>query len=149
MQSEIQTQVRAYYVIWQETNAVYAEWARSRGLSYNSLFTLYALWQNPQGCTQKQICEQWILTKQTVSTILQDFEKRGLISFTPLPGDRRNKTIHLTEEGVDLANRMIGQLSRREEEAMSRMGEEERAALLRSSSLFLQYFKEGFEKQNQ
>ena len=67
-----------YYNLWQETTILYERWARLHGLTYNSLTVLIAVADRRRGtCTQKSICREWALPKQTVNTILKDFEKQG------------------------------------------------------------------------
>ena len=56
--------------------ALYGEWAKAHGMSYNTVMTLYALAQ-ARGCTQKQIAEEWLIPKQTVNTIVKELERQG------------------------------------------------------------------------
>ena len=75
MKAERMEQLQRYYLLWRESNAVYEEWAKEQGLSLNGLLILYSLYEGQEGCTQKQICRQWLIPKQTVSAALKDFFK--------------------------------------------------------------------------
>ena len=98
-----------YYNLWQETTILYERWARLHGLTYNSLTVLIAVADRRRGtCTQKSICREWALPKQTVNTILKDFEKQGLLELVPLEEDRRSKAIHLTEQGREFCAETLG-----------------------------------------
>ena len=63
--------------IWQ-TTALYAEWSRMQGLTYNTLLVLCAIdrFGTP---IQKQIAEGYSLPKQTVNSIVKELERRGWV----------------------------------------------------------------------
>ena len=97
--TENRKSLEKYYNLWQETTVLYERWARHRGLTYNSLTVLIAVAGSaPASCTQKTICQDWALPKQTVNTILKDFAKKGLLELVPVEEDRRSKTIRLTKQ---------------------------------------------------
>ena len=74
-----------YYNLWQETTILYERWARLHGLTYNSLTVLIAVADRRRGtCTQKSICREWALPKQTVNTILKDLKSRACWSLSHL-----------------------------------------------------------------
>ena len=90
--NEASKQVARYYHVWRETNRIYSDWAKKHDISYNALLILYSLWNAKHYCTQKMICDQWMLPKQTVNTILKEFEKKSWYSSVPLL--RPQKTRH-------------------------------------------------------
>ena len=49
--------------------------------------------------SQKQICDEWGIPRTTVNTIIKDWEKKGLVSLSPIPGKRREMNILLTAAG--------------------------------------------------
>lgn len=105
--NEASKQVKRYYHVWRETNIIYSDWAKKHGISYNALLILYSLWNAKHYCTQKMICDQWMLPKQTVNTILKDFEKKELVAFGPTPYDQRKRGIRLTDAGIAYAQDVI------------------------------------------
>lgn len=88
-----------YNELWRETSALYEAWARQNGLSYHELLVVLSIAQARGPCTQKTICAQWAVPKQTVHSVLQGFLARGLVRLCPAPGDRRNKQIECTPQG--------------------------------------------------
>lgn len=68
-------QLNQYYTTWQEWNCMYEEWAKTNGLSANSLLVLSAIYNSKEECTQKKISQRWLVPKQTVNMILKDFER--------------------------------------------------------------------------
>ena len=69
-------QLQRYYALWKECTAMYEEWSKDQGLSSNGIFALYSFYESNGRCTQKMISEEWNIPKQTVNTILKDFQKR-------------------------------------------------------------------------
>ena len=73
-------QLQRYYALWKECTAMYEEWSKDQGLSSNGVFALYSFYESNGRCTQKMISEKWNIPKQTVNTILKDFQKKGYIN---------------------------------------------------------------------
>ncbi|MCQ4765613.1 MarR family winged helix-turn-helix transcriptional regulator, partial [Cloacibacillus evryensis] len=106
------------------------EWSKASGISDSAVLVLHSLYYELGCSTQKMICDKWLFTKQTVNSILKDFERRGLIEFSTLDSDRRNKLVRLTPAGDDLAGSLIPELSRLVRFVMEKMGEEGRRGLI-------------------
>ncbi|MDE7453389.1 MAG: MarR family transcriptional regulator [Clostridia bacterium] len=101
---------------------VYIEWARRHGLSYNVLAVLYTAYNN-DGCTQKSICREWGLTKQTANNTCMSLKRSGIITQTQGTKDKREMNIHLTEKGLAFATPIIRGLLEIESRCISRLGE--------------------------
>lgn len=114
---------------WHLLNKFYEEYAKSIGFTFSSLNVLCII-SNVEQCTQKIICERTYLPKQTVNNIITSFYKQELIYMVELPEDRRTKTIHLTDKGIEVANKVLPVISDTEEYAMSQFSEEEATMLL-------------------
>lgn len=114
---------------WHLLNKFYEEYAKSIGFTFSSLNVLCIISKVEQ-CTQKIICERTYLPKQTVNNIITSFYKQELIYMVELPEDRRTKTIHLTDKGLEVANKVLPVISDTEEYAMSQFSEEEATMLL-------------------
>ena len=82
-----------------QLDELYGAFAKSRGESYLSLWTLCELGGHPEGLNHKQMAETLHLPKQTVSSIVASFEQRGLASSGKSPHDGRSRTVRLTEAG--------------------------------------------------
>lgn len=142
MDKELTEQLKRFYTLWRETNAIYEEWAKRHGISYYELLILFSLNENEEGCTQKEICDQWILPKQTVNSILQNLLKQGMVGFEVMEKDRRNKAVLLTDSGKKFADDIICKLQQQEKEVMRRMGLARSEALLQNTALFNRLFRE-------
>ena len=119
--------LKRYYALWRENNDIYAEWARARGLSYFELLVLLSLAEGEQ--TQKRVCAQWLLPKQTVHSILHAFQAAGRVELEALPADRRNKAVRLTPAGRAWALPIAAELTEHEQEVWWALGEETCRAL--------------------
>lgn len=139
--SELRAQISEYCSYLHEWNAAYEEYAKSVGLSFTSLSILSTIY-GTENCTQKLLCEQCFLPKQTVNAAVTVFYKKGWIRLEELPEDRRNKTIHFTDEGRTEAELIMQKVHQSEEQAMGRLTDEERALLLSATRRYILGCKE-------
>lgn len=140
LKNTLEEQVRQFCDAWQELNMIYEDYARSIDVPYTTLYIL-SLITRIDGCTQKTICEKTFLPRQTVNTIITGFYKKNWIILRELPEDRRTKTIHLTETGKEYAGKIIPQIWKAELEAMEKLTEEQRAALLEGIRIYRDAFR--------
>lgn len=101
---------------------VYIGWAKRHGLSYNELAVLYTAYNNV-GCTQKSVCREWGLTKQTANNTCKALKKSGIIMQTKGVRDKRETNIHLTEKGLAYAEPVIRGLLEVETRVIDKLGE--------------------------
>lgn len=104
-------------------NQIYSDWARAYGINYNILSVLYTAYKNDK-CSQKYICEQWCIPKQTVSTTCKDLMERGIITQAQNAEDKRASDLSLTEKGRKFAEPIVGELLNIESRVLDRMGKE-------------------------
>lgn len=52
-----------------------------------------------EGCAQGEICAAWDVDKSTMSGLIERMERDGLIRWEKEEGDRRRKSVYLTERG--------------------------------------------------
>lgn len=138
MLDEIRESIRCYYEVYFGISAVYEKLAKMHGLTSASLFVLLIIQEYPEQCTQRLICDKLLFPKQTVNTILDLFEKKGLIYKKVADYDKRNKYILLTEPGRKYADCILSDTLHIEEEALVNMGADARKAMLHGESAFLE-----------
>lgn len=136
----IEDKTRAFCNAWQSISVIYEDYARKVGISYNSLYILNAI-QETVNCTQKQICEKTLLPKQTVNNVVTAFYKSGYIELKELPENRRIKTIHLTEKGVQYANTFIPHIHKADKLAMESLTEEQQDMLIHLMDIYVSTFR--------
>lgn len=135
-------ELKRYYTVWQETNYVYAEWAKAHGISVSCLLALTAIDEAGDDCTQKKISQRWLIPKQTVNMILKDFENRRFVELLPMQGDKRNKRIKFTETGKEYADKILNELREVELSAINKIGIERMHRLSEDGALFIKLFCE-------
>jgi DNA-binding MarR family transcriptional regulator len=121
-------------------NKLYEEYAKSVNISYTSLIILILI-TRVETCTQKLICEQTFLPKQTVNSVITAFYREGYVELKELPTDRRNKTIHLTEEGKKFADKIVPKLREAEYKAMESLSPQQREDLLEGIDIYYKAFR--------
>lgn len=106
----------------------YHTWAKRQDINYNQLAVLWSL-SYYHSCTQKQICDGWVLPKQTVSGICKRYMDDGLIEWVS-SDDKREKLMSLTEKGKSFAKPIIQRLEQVEMQIFTEFGLERNQHLL-------------------
>lgn len=132
-------QVEELNIIICKLTELYGMWAKKNGMSYNSMMTLYALNQLGE-CSQKEICEGWLIPKQTVNTILKDFIEKGYVTLKINENDKRGKIISFTDKGRDYAYSKLKGLYEIEERTMDCLGVKELDKLIKINKKYLDVF---------
>lgn len=140
--------MKIYYESWFRINNSYNVWAQRRGINYNTLFVLYEVYNNSINCTQRSICDNLLLPKQTVSTIMQKLEQQEYVYREINERDRRNKIVKLTVKGIDFASELLTELEKAEVEAYENLSEKERSVVTNGFSIFTKAIEKSFLKKN-
>ena len=82
-----------------------------------------------RACPPNYISERLIVSRATVTGVLDTLTKRGLVRREPHPSDRRMVLVHLTKAGSRMADRVRSTVHLAEAEWMSPLSERERAQL--------------------
>ncbi len=113
-----------------EVDHVIDRWIKKLGLNYNSYAVLYSLASSEDfKRTQKQICEDWMLPKQTVFNVCKEFREKGWIELTDSPNDRRERVLCLTSQGKVNAMPVLQATQILSERTFNLFGEERSARL--------------------
>ena len=117
-----------YYAVWQETNYMYAEWAKAHGISVSCLLTLTAIDEGSEDCTQKKISQRWLIPKQTI--VGKHASEVG------------NKRIQFTAAGREYADTILSELRKVELFVIQKMGIERMHRFSEDGALFIKLFQE-------
>lgn len=97
----------AFDSFWREQNQLYRDVATSFGISESAFSILYAIYlAGEKGISQRDICVQMCIGKQTVNSSIHKLEREGVVVLKSGPG-RRGLLAHLTPVGLELAERTI------------------------------------------
>lgn len=94
-------------------------------LSDSSFWTLYELYCNEDGCTQKELYTDWCLNKQTINSSVKALTKEGYIKLEYLDDSKKFKKLKLTEKGKEIAKNTVGKVIELEKEVFKKTDEKE------------------------
>lgn len=106
---EIKKYIEINYDYYYASNRFFYKYAKKYGMSDMALFTLHIIY-NSKECIQNTLAEKLSLPKQTVCSILNNFENKGYIERKINPKDKRNRLISLTKKGEDFAKPILKDL---------------------------------------
>lgn len=132
-----------FYRLWRESIDIYENWAKQYGLSDNIVTVMDCIYNNRENCTPSSISYKSFIPKQTVNSILRDFEKKEYITLLPYPKDKRNKIIHLTSKGEEIMGNIVSKLKDLEIYTFKQMGKEKVENMNNSLEEYIRLFQEG------
>ena len=123
------------------------QWIKHLGLNYNAFAVLYSLANAPNGqCTQKHICDEWYLPKQTVFNICKEYKEKGWIEFSESRADKREKILHLTQTGQAYAKPILQKTQAISEQAFTKFGKKKTMQLFALMREFSEIFQQHIDK---
>lgn len=78
-EAEMTRLVRRLALVTNRMDGAYYLYARQHGVNENALTLLYAL-DDGEPHSQKQVCEEWLMPKTTVNTIVRQLEAEGYLT---------------------------------------------------------------------
>ena len=115
--------------------AIYFEWSRRHNISYHEMLVLYTIRENGY-CTQKQICDNYLLPKQTIHNIISNMRENEILIYDESLSVSREKVFVLSEKGRKYAAPFLDSLDLVESGAMEILGKEKLNKLI---ELLLEY----------
>ncbi len=146
MSKTIREELKEFNTVIKEIDAVYGEMAKHSGLTDSAFWALYYLGQMEGDRTQKAICEQWALSKQTVNNAIRDLQKAGYICLAESATDKRSKQILLTEKGQRFSAEHIGNIFCIEAAVFAGMTQSERSTLVKINQKYLKLLRQEMKK---
>lgn len=119
---------------WREFCELYRDIAASFGLSESAWDILYVIsMAEGDGVSQRRICDEMCLGKQTVNSSVHKLSREGIVSVERVG---RESVVRLTEAGRALAARAIEPVIEAEKAALADMGEQACSQMLALSRRF-------------
>ncbi len=113
-----QKNIRRLMLATEKMDGAYYFYSRKKGAKENVMALLYAL-DDGEPHSQQQICRDWLIPKTTVNTNVKELVKAGYAALQEENG-KREKAIVLTEKGKAYAARILRQIYKAEQTALSR-----------------------------
>lgn len=129
---------RQYGLLREEQYAVYTDFVRRHGFSMKVFWVLRALFNSPDGLTQKEICKKSFNSKQTVNLIVKKLTVEGHAILKESLEDKRNKIVVLTTKGKQYAEQSITRMNQAEVMAMSMLSVREQEQIIKLSAKMTQ-----------
>lgn len=102
-----------------EFRGIYSLWSKRHGINYNEMLVLYTIREYGY-CTQKQICDSYLLPRQTINNVILNMKKRGLLEIRDKI--KKEKVFILTDTGKEFAKVFIQSLQELEYSAIQEFG---------------------------
>ena len=102
---------------------IYSAWSKNHNISYNEMLVLYTI-RDEGFCTQKQICDSYLLPRQTMNHVFLKMRKEGIIEIDSTRGFGKEKAFVLTDKGKIYSAPFLDSMNRVESHAADIMGEE-------------------------
>ena len=128
-----------YLQLDHQIDEFYHSLAQGQGLSDSAYWVLWSLAELGEGCTQKDIRQQFFISKQTVHSSVRKLERDGLLTLRPKEG--REVALFLTARGRALVHEKIRPAMEAERAAAEGLTAEEWEALLRLTRKWLSLFQ--------
>lgn len=119
----------------------YAKWAKNKSVSYNELLVMYTITEEGS-CTQKKICDDFLLPRQTMHNVFSAMKNNGYIEVDKSLSKGREKAFVLTAKGKEYAYPVLNAVSALEEKAKDGLGEDKIWLLVE----LLEEFNDGLSK---
>lgn len=144
--SEVKTDVAARLnQLYLGIEELYHDYAKRHELSDSMLWLLYSLRTHHEQPTQRQLCNEWHVSPQTMNYALKTLERKGYVDLEPLKGGRHDKAIVITGHGRDLIDDVIEPLMQGERRAFNALSEAEQNQLLSLTSKIVTALRDALE----
>lgn len=134
--------LKRYNKIYKEMDFVYHEYAKKCGISDMAYWILYSLAIDDGFYTQKDLCNGWCFTPQTLNSALKDLEKKDLIYFEYLKDNKKSKLIMLNENGKKFVDKYIFPIINAESNSFLELEKNECEIMLDITKKYMEILKE-------
>ncbi|OPH40000.1 MarR family winged helix-turn-helix transcriptional regulator [Moraxella equi] len=121
-------------------DSTFESYAKTQTVLLSELFVLYSFYYK-KSLTQKDICDEWALPKQTVHTICKTLLEQNYLQSFDNPNDKRAKLLSLTQSGENYAKSIIAPLLEVENNTAQSFGIERLEKLIQEFAELEQIFK--------
>lgn len=107
---------------------IYSAWSAEHEISYHEMLVIYTI-REFGFCTQKQICDSYLLPRQTMNNVISGMRKNGLLEHSREHSVGREKAFVLSQKGKKYAAPLLSSLDALESGALEKLGREKLAML--------------------
>lgn len=131
---------------WRDVSVAYGTFAKKIGVDTSELYVVDALWDEPEGLSQRSICEACDMGKQTVSAICKRLAARDVVVANASQADKRERIMALTDEGREQWRLPIERMRELEMKAAAAISPEEAVLFVKVIKQYAKTFQEGVQQ---
>lgn len=131
---------------WRDVSVAYGTFAKKIGVDTSELYVVDALWDEPEGLSQRSICEACDMGKQTISAICKRLAARDVVVANASQADKRERIMALTDEGREQWRLPIERMRELEMKAAAAISPEEAVLFVKVIKLYAKTFQEGVQQ---
>ena len=141
---EMRSDILRLIIAMNRLDGLYSMAAKTSGIKGNMLDLLYAL-DDGRPHTQKQICDEWLIPRTTLNTIVKECVRLGYVSLSGVEHSRE-KAIVVTPAGKDYTHAMMNDVYRAERSALHQAQQEYPVPFISAMEKFVDCLQTEFEK---
>lgn len=127
---------------WRDVSVAYGTFAKKMGVDTSELYVVDALWDEPEGLSQRSICEACDMGKQTISAICKRLAARDVVVAHASQADKRERIMALTDEGREQWRLPVERMRELEMKAAAAISIEEAELFIRVIKQYAKTFQE-------
>ena len=131
---------------WRDVSVAYGMFAKNMGVDTSELYVVDALWDEPEGLSQRSICEACDMGKQTISAICKRLAARDVVVAHASQADKRERIMALTDEGREQWRLPIERMRELEMKAAAAISPEEAVLFVKVIKQYAKTFQEGVQQ---
>lgn len=131
---------------WRDVSVAYGTFAKKIGVDTSELYVVDALWDEPEGLSQRSICEACDMGKQTISAICKRLAARDVVVANASQADKREWIMVLTDEGREQWRLPIERMREIEMKAAAAISPEEAVLFVKVIKQYAKTFQEGVQQ---
>lgn len=141
---EYEILMRRIVVSLNRIDGIYYRFAKMSAVKDSTLVLLYAL-HDGKPHSQKQICDEWLIPKTTLNTIVKELTAEGILVLIREDG-KKEKTLSLTEKGKKFACDALGRSIEAEKSALEKTLAVYSPEVVGALEMFADKFEEEFSR---
>ena len=134
--ADLREQSRQLDCLYNETDRLYGEFARSCGLSECAYWLMYDIEVAGGRVPLRRVAEDWSFSRQTLSSAAKVLESKGLITLAFEEGSRKNKVAEFTSDGTRFSRERIVPASEAKTSAFASLLPDERRTMVRLAAKY-------------
>lgn len=131
---------------WRDVSVAYGTFAKKIGIDTSELYVVDALWDEPEGLSQRSICEACDMGKQTISAICKRLAARDVVVANASQADKRERIMALTDEEREQWRLPIERMRELEMKAAAAISPEEAVLFVKVIKQYAKTFQEGVQQ---